>query len=84
MQRDPQVIDRRRRRSEVVDEVDRLLDEVGLDDVEVQVDEVIAAQVGDVVERSGLQVVHADDPVALCQERITEMGAKEAGTAGNQ
>ena len=37
VQRQPQVVDRRRRRREVVDEVDRLVDEERLDDVRVQV-----------------------------------------------
>ena len=35
VQRQPQVVDRRRRRGEVVDEVDRLVDEERLDDVVV-------------------------------------------------
>ena len=39
VQRQPQVVDRRGRRGEVVDEVDRLIDEVRLDDVQIQVDE---------------------------------------------
>ena len=38
-QRQAQVVDRRGRRGQVVDEVDRLVDEVRLDDVEVPVDE---------------------------------------------
>ena len=48
VQRQPQVVDRGRRRGEVVDEVDRLVDEVGLDDVDVEVDELVGANVGDV------------------------------------
>jgi hypothetical protein len=35
VQREAQVVDRGRRRREVVDDVDRLVDEVGLDDVDV-------------------------------------------------
>ena len=64
VQRQPQVVDRRRRRGEVVDEVDRLVDEEGLGDVDVERDERGIADVRDVGERSGLEVVDADHAVA--------------------
>jgi hypothetical protein len=48
VQRQSQVVDRRGRRGEVVDEVDPLFHEVRVDDVQVQVDEVVRADVLDV------------------------------------
>ena len=35
-------------------------------------------------ERSGLEVVDADHAVALGEQRVTEMGAEEAGSAGDE
>ena len=67
VQREAQVVDRRGGRREVVDEVDGLFDEVGLDDVEVEVDEVLAADVLDVGQRAGLQVVDTHHAVAAPQ-----------------
>ena len=73
VQRQPQVVDRRGRRGEVVDEVDRLIDEVRLDDVEVHMDEVVAADVLDVGERAGLQVVDADHAMAAREQLIAQV-----------
>ena len=58
-----QVVDRRGGRGEVVDEVDRLVDEVGLDDVDIEVDEIVGADVLDVGQRARLVVVDADHSV---------------------
>jgi hypothetical protein len=84
VQRDPQVVDRRRRRGEVVDEVHRLVDEVRLDDVDVEQPELRLAQVRDVLEVAGLKVVDGDDAVPAGQQRVTEVGAEEAGSAGHE
>jgi hypothetical protein len=84
VQRQPQVVDRAGGRREVVHEVDRLVDVVRLDDVDVQVHELGPADVLDVRERAGLEVVDADDAVTACEELVTEMRAQEAGTAGDQ
>ena len=64
VQRQAQVVDRRGRRGQVVDEVDRLIDEVRLDDVDVEVDERVGADVLDVGQRAGLEVVDADHAMA--------------------
>ena len=57
----------------MVDEVDRLLDEVRLDDVEVQVHERVIADVLDVGERSRLEVVDADHAVAATQQLLAQV-----------
>ena len=82
VQRQPQVVDRARRRGEVVDEVDVLGHVDVLGDVDVAEDEGVVADVGDVLQRPGLEVVDADHPVALPEQVLTEMGAEEAGPAG--
>src|SRR3954447_29900 len=84
VQGQPQVVDRARRRGEVVDEVNRLLDEEGLRDVLVQEDEVLTAEVLDVRERPGLEVVDTDHAVAAGEERIAQMGAEKAAATGYQ
>jgi hypothetical protein len=68
----------------VVDGVDRLIDEVGLDDVDVQMDEVVVPQVRDVRERSGLEVVNTDHAVAATEELFTQVRAEEPGAAGDE
>ena len=73
VQGQPQVVDRRGRRGQVVDEVDRLVDEIRLDDVEVEVDERVIADVLDVGERAGLEVVDADHAVAATQQFIAQV-----------
>ena len=84
VQRQPQVVDRRRGRREVVDEVDRLVDEVGLDDVGVDVDELRNPDVLDVRERPGLQVVDADHAMTPTQQLVAQMRPEEAGAAGHK
>jgi hypothetical protein len=37
----------------------------------------------DVLERAGLEVVDADHPVAPLEEKVAEVGAEEAGAAGD-
>src|SRR3990170_917663 len=38
----------------------------------------------DVLERGGLEVVEADDPVTALEQRLAKMGAEESGAAGHQ
>jgi hypothetical protein len=68
----------------VVDEVDRLLDEVRLDDVDVEVDELGPADVLDVLQRARLEVVDADHALAALEQRVAEVRAQEAGAAGDE
>ena len=84
VQRQPRVVDRARRRRHVVDEVDPLVDLVVACDVEMLEPEVVALQVLDVVERAGVEVVDADDPVAAVEQVVAEVGAKKARAAGHQ
>ncbi len=66
------------------DVVDALLEEEGLGDVVVDEEEVVAvSQVLDVLQRARVEVVDADDAVALRQEVVAKMRPKEAGPAGN-
>ncbi len=66
----------------MVDEVEGLIDEVRLDDVDVQVDEALGiANVRDVQERSGLQVVDADHAVAAREQLIAEVRAEKTRAA---
>ena len=80
VQRQPQVVDRRRRRGEVVDEVDRLVHEERLDDVVVHVRELGHADVFDVGEGPRLEVVDADHPMAASEQLIAEMRSEEPRT----
>ena len=84
VQRQAQVVDRRGGRGEVVDEVDRLVDEVRLDDVEVQVTNFAVADVLDVGQRARLEVVHADHPVPAAQQLVAQVRAQEPGAAGDE
>jgi hypothetical protein len=84
VERQPHVVDGARERREVEHEVDVLVDPDRLRDVVVE--EAERARVGgvlDVLERARLQVVDADDPVALLQEVIAEVRPEEAGSAGH-
>jgi hypothetical protein len=59
----------------VVDEVDRLLHLVVACDVQVEELELRTPQVRDVLQRAGLEVVHAEHPVAVLDEVVAEVGA---------
>ena len=64
------------------DLVDGLVDEVGLDDVHAHVHEAVGvADVLDVGQGSGLEVVDADHAVAPRQQLVAEVGSEEARTA---
>ena len=84
VQRKPQVVDRARERGEVEDEVERLVDRDVLDHVVVHEDERVVSQVLDVRERSGLEVVEADDAMPALEERLAQMRAEEACAAGDE
>ena len=85
VERQPRVVDRGRRRGHVVDEIDRLLDLVVLRDVEDLETEVRAGlHVADVLERSRLEVVHADHALAARDQVVAQVGAEEASAAGDQ
>jgi len=60
-------------------------DQVGLElgDVDVAELEFGVADVGDVLQRAGLEVVEADHPVPLAEQVLAEMGTEEAGAAGH-
>ena len=84
MEREAEIVDRARQRSEVVDEVDRLPGHDRLDDVVVHEGERVVAQVVDVLEGRDDEVVDADDAVSALQERLAEMGAEKSGAAGDE
>ena len=84
VQREPQVVDRARRAREVVDEVDRPCDLEVLDHVVVEELEPLVPDVLDVCERARVQVVDAEDAVALLEEVVAEMRAEEAGASGHE
>jgi hypothetical protein len=69
----------------VVDEIDRLLELVVLRDVEHLEAEVRPGlEVSDVLERSGLEIVHADHALSARDQVVAQVGAEEAGAAGDQ
>ena len=84
VERQPRVVDRAGRRGHVEDEVDRLVDLVVLGDVEHQELEVGAADVLDVGQRPGLEVVDADHAIAPLEQVIAKVRAEEARTAGDK
>ncbi len=81
LERQAQVVDRAGGAREVEDEVDRLVDLEMPRQIVVQEDKALAAEVLDVLERSGLEVVHADDPEPVRDEGIAEMRAEKACTS---
>ena len=83
VQRLAEVVDRARERGQVEDEVDRPVDRDLLRDVVVQEEEVVAADVLEVLERRRLEVVDADNAVPLREQVIAEMRAEEPGPAGD-
>ena len=84
VQRQPQVVDRRRRRGEVVDEVDRLVHEERLDDVVVDVHELRHADVLDVGEGARLEVVHADHAVTAPEQLVAQVRPEESRATGDE
>ena len=66
------------------DEVDRLVHLVVRRDVEHLEAEAPVADVVDVLERAGVEAVHADHPVAAREQEVAEVGAEEPGTARDE
>jgi hypothetical protein len=83
VQREARVVDRTRRRCEVVDEVDFVVQEHRLGEVRHQEREGGIADVLDVLERAGVEVVEADHPVALGQKVIAKMRAEKPCSSGD-
>src|SRR5205814_5680814 len=77
------VIDRARKRGEMEDVVDRLVDLDRLGHVVVEERERLVAQVRDVLERPRLQVVDTDNAVTLVKEVVAQVRTEEAGAAGD-
>ena len=50
----------------------------------LQMHEVVGADVRDVGQRAGLEVVDADHAVPAAQQLVAQMGAEEPGAAGDQ
>ena len=84
VQRKAEIVDRAGRAREVVDEVDRLVHVDVVDQVLVYVAEVGGADVLDVLEGAGLQVVHADHPAAALEKVFAEMRAQKPAPTGDQ
>ena len=82
LQRQSQIVDRTRGAREVVDVVDLLVDANVLGHVVRPELESGVAQMLNVVQRARLEVVDADDAMAPREQRLTEVGTKEAGAAG--
>ena len=64
-------------------EIDGLIDLDVLDHVVVQERERVVANVLDVPQRAGLEVVHADNAVTLLEQVIAKVRAEEPGSAGD-
>jgi hypothetical protein len=83
VQRKPRVVDGRGGRGHVVYELDRLVDLVVPGDVEHLEAEVGAIfDVSDVLERAGIEVVHADDTMAAGEQVVAQVRAEKARAAG--
>jgi hypothetical protein len=83
LQRQADVVDRAGGAGQVEDVVDVARDVEVLDHVVVDEVELRHADVLDVEQGAGLEVVHADDTVAAGQQCIAEVGSEEAGSAGD-
>ncbi len=68
----------------MVDEVDGLLGRDRLDDVVVHERERVVPKVLDVLERGDDEVVDADHALPALEQRFAEVGAEEAGAAGDE
>src|SRR3954449_8553899 len=66
------------------DEVHRLVDEERLRDVLVHEDELRAAQVLDVGERAGVEVVDADHAMPASEQGFTQVRAEKAAATGHE
>jgi hypothetical protein len=68
----------------VVDGVDRLVDLDPLGHVVGDEAEALIADVGDVLDRRGLEVVEADHAVPAREQPVAEVGAEETCTSGDK
>ncbi len=82
-ERRAQVVDGARQGGEMEDVVDRPVDVDRLDHVVVQERELVALDVGDVLQRARLEVVDADHAMPLGEQVVAEMRAEEPGSAGD-
>jgi len=68
--------------------VEHVVDRLGhlevVDHVVLQEHEALVADVLDVLERAGVEVVDADDAVAVHEEAVTQVGTEETGAPGNE
>ena len=80
-ERRSQVVDGARQGGQVEDVVDRAVDMDRVDDVVVQKRKLVTLDVGDVLQRAGVEVVDADHPVPLGQQVVAEMRPEEPGSA---
>jgi hypothetical protein len=67
----------------VEDDVDRLLELEMLGQVVVSEHQLRRADVLDVLQAAGVEIVDADDPVALPEQVVAEMGSDEPRPAGD-
>jgi hypothetical protein len=79
-----EVVDRGGGTREVQHVVERPAHHDVVGDVVLDEEEAGVADVGDVVGRTGEEVVHADDLAPVGEQEIAEMGANEAGPAGHE
>jgi hypothetical protein len=68
----------------VVDTVDVLVEEERLREVVLEEPEVAVADVLDVLQRAGVEVVDADHPKAVREEAVAEMRAEEPRASRDQ
>ena len=73
-----------RRARQVEKDVDVLVEPERLGQVVVHEHEPVVADVLDVGERAGIEVVDADDAVPALEEMVAEVGAEKAGAAGDE
>src|SRR5581483_11596126 len=77
------VVHRAGKRREMEHEVDGLVDGDRFGDVVIQEGERVVLEVRDVLERAGLEVVDADDPMPFVQQSVAQMRRQKAGAAGD-
>ncbi len=76
------IVDRAGRAGQVEDEIDVLVELDVVGHVVIEEDEAVVADVLDVLQVAGVEVVDADDAQLLGEERFAQMGAEKPGSAG--
>ena len=80
-----EIVDRRGRRGEVVDAVERILPRESLGNIRFEeVESLLLLQFRQIPQVAGYEVVHAHNFAASVQELLTEVGAEEAGGSGDE